>query len=200
MSDERSSTVVKPSSSNTALHSIIDDKNRSTSSTFFAAADMTNENDGSTTSLTNSTAAATSSAADMTNVNRNSNFPSTKELLYNNLLTTGDNNWAMILKLLVCNEFTFTLNDILKYSIISITTLIVLIYLTPAQLVILLLFLLFIVLCLIRTLISAKNYKTTEQFLVDKPIDPNKLQAFRKKLLINTKTPQDSHNINNYND
>lgn len=109
-----------------------------------------------------------------------------------NATVNARNALAVIFKSLAFNELTFSLSDILKYSIGSIGILIILIYLFPNQLLLVLLAIIFMILCFVRALIDAYSQP---QKIRDQPVNHSKLAYIRQKLLSEqNKQQQNLHN------
>lgn len=93
---------------------------------------------------------------------------------------------SSILKALTLKDITLTFGDVLKYAAVSLTVLIVLLYLFPNYLILLLLSMVLIVILIIGLVLRRIDIKTIPQSelqnIRNKPINKEKLQKLRNLL------------------
>lgn len=93
---------------------------------------------------------------------------------------TQQNSFATLVKSLILSDCKFSIEDILKYAILSVGIFIVMLYIFPMQIIVILLLLLLIVMSLARlTLLTSK--KSDQQYM-NIAIDSSKLEEIRAKL------------------
>lgn len=86
---------------------------------------------------------------------------------------------STIIQSLSISELSFTLDNLIKFTAVSVFVLLVLVYLFPTQVLIILLSVVFIVVFIIRVLLTS-----THKFQVSPdPIDPDALKALRDRYI-----------------
>lgn len=87
---------------------------------------------------------------------------------------------AMIVRSLIVSDCTFTVDDLMRYTILIVGAFALMLIIFPTQILFILLLLVFIVVCLARLMLV--SVKKLESSYTDKPIDINKLRSLRAEL------------------